>query len=225
MGGETHTRSTASMYPKLSAGPVGQQIRNIYRERLGIFTGGGQYEAQNLRAKMYEGRASGGDSVKLLVYSPPDLSRPVFKEAIKNEFKPTRVGESFGPGWATHWFKIQIKIPEGLLKKEHLEFHWNANNEGLVWTEDGEPLQGLTGGGDREEWILPKAFLDGKEHTFYIEMACNGMFGNPTGGDTIQPPDPNIYFQLQTADIVAVNLEARALFIDFWIIGGSCKCL
>ena len=106
-------------------------------------------------------------------------------------------------------------------KKEHLEFHWDANNEGLIWTEAGEPIQGLTGGGERVEWILSESFRDGKEHTFYIEMACNSMFGNPSGGDTIQPPDPNRYFRLGTADIVAVNLQARALFIDFWIIGGK----
>jgi alpha-mannosidase len=221
MGGETHTRPMASSYPKLSAGPVGQKINNIYRDRLGQFSSGGQYQGQDLLSKLYEGRATGGDNVKLSVYSPADLARPTFKEAISKEFKPSHVGESFGPGWATHWFKIQIKIPKDLLKKEQLEFHWNANNEGLVWSESGEPLQGLTGGGDREEWIIPKSFRDGKEHTFYIEMACNGMFGNPQGGDTIQPPDPNRYFQLQKADIVAVNLAARALYVDFWIIGGK----
>lgn len=104
---------------------------------------------------------------------------------------------------------------------ERLEFHWDANNEGLVWTEDGRPLQGLTGGGERVEWIIPDAWRDGGEHLFYIEMACNGMFGNPPGGDTIQPPDPNKYFTLSKAQIVAVNLEARALLYDFWIIGGE----
>lgn len=107
-----------------------------------------------------------------------------------------------------------------MLDKERLEFHWDANNEGMVWTEDGHPLQGLTGGGERVEWIIPDAWRDGKEHVFYIEMACNGMFGNAPGGDSIQPPDPNKYFTLRKAQITAVNLEARALYYDFWIIGG-----
>lgn len=104
--------------------------------------------------------------------------------------------------------------------KEHLEFHWDANDEGLVWTEDGRPLQGLTGGGERVEWVIPNEWRDGKEHMFYIEMACNGMFGNAPGGDSIQPPKEDKYYTLQTANIVAVNLEARALNYDFWIIGG-----
>ncbi len=172
---------------------------------------------------MYEGRTSGEGHVKLSVYSVPDLARPTFEEATSQEFKPTKVGESFGPSWSTHWFKVQLTVPQDLRKKEHLELHWDANNEGLIWTQDGEPLQGLTGGGERVEWTLPKDFRDGKEHIFYIEMACNSMFGNPRGGDIIQPPDPDRYFQLRTADIVAVNLEARALFVDFWIIGGKTR--
>lgn len=170
---------------------------------------------------MYEGRASGKDHVKLSVYSVPDLARPSFKEATSHTFKHTSVGESFGPSWSTHWFKIELKIPHDLLDKKHLEFHWDAHNEGLIWSEHGEPLQGLTGGGDRIEWILPKSWRDGKHHMFYIEMACNGMFGNAPGGDSIQPPKPDKYFRLRLADIVAVNLEARALFVDFWIIGGT----
>ena len=111
-------------------------------------------------------------------------------------------------------------MPSDLAGKEHLEFHWDANNEGLIWTEQGEVVHGLTGGGERVEWVLPKEYRDGKEHVFYIEMACNKMFGNAPGGDTIQPPKPDTYFQLHTADIVAVNVEARALMIDFWLIGG-----
>ena len=174
---------------------------------------------------MYEGRATGPDHVKLSVYSVPDLARPTFKDATSHDFKPTHVGESFGPSWSTHWFKLGLTVPSNLKDKKQLEFHWDANNEGMVWSEDGVPLQGLTGGGERIEWVLPKKFRDGKEHTIYIEMACNSMFGNPSGGDTIQPPDPNKYFQLHMADIVAMNVEARALFIDFWIIGGKLSLL
>jgi alpha-mannosidase len=172
---------------------------------------------------MNEGVASGEPHIKLSVYDVPDLARPTFDDAISHEFRPTHVGESFGPSWSTHWFKVQITVPSELIKKEHLELHWDANNEGLVWTEDGKPLQGLTGGGERIEWILPQSFKDGKEHTIYIEMACNGMFGNAPGGDSIQPPDPNKYFQLSKADIVAVNMEARQLYIDIWIIGDAAR--
>ena len=169
---------------------------------------------------MYEGRVSGTEYIQLSVYSPPNLTRPTFKDATSKDFRETKVGESFGPSWSTHWFRIKLKVPSNLLDKELLELHWDADSEGLVWTEEGDPLQGLTGGNERVEWIIPKSFRDGKFHTFYIEMACNTMFGNAPGGDSIQPPNPNKYYQLHTADIVAVNKEARALYYDFWIIGG-----
>ncbi|KAK8243843.1 alpha-mannosidase [Phyllosticta capitalensis] len=224
MGGETHlAMGPKKEYPKLASRPVGKQIHKIYLDRLRQFTSGGQYESKGLLPKITEGRATGSEHVELFVYSPPNLSRPTFKEATSHEFKPTKVGESFGPSWATHWFRIHLRVPPSLKDKEHLEFHWDANNEGLIWTEDGDPVHGLTGGGERTEWILPQSFRDGKVHTFYIEMACNGMFGNPTGGDTIQPPNPDRYFRLSTADIVAINLDARALYIDFWIIGDCAR--
>jgi alpha-mannosidase len=171
---------------------------------------------------MNEAVASGSPHVKLSVWHAPNLSRPTFKEATKHEFEKTSVGQSFGPSWSTHWFKIQLTVPSELRKKELLEFHWDASNEGMVWTEDGNPLQGLTGGGERTEWVLPESFRDGKEHTFYIEMACNRMFGNASG-DTIQPPNPDNYYQLSKADIVAVNSEARQLYIDIWVIGDAAR--
>ncbi|TVY62333.1 Alpha-mannosidase [Lachnellula suecica] len=224
MGGETfEVPKLKSSYPKLSSHPVGQWIPNIYKDRIGMFYGGGQYEHKNLRAMMNEGVATGSPHIELTVWDVPDQTRPTFKDATSHEFKPTSVGEWFGPSWSTHWFKVKLTVPKELRKKELLELHWDANNEGMVWTEDGNPLQGLTGGGERIEWILPEKFRDGKQHTIYIEMACNGMFGNAPGGDSIQPPDPNKYFQLSKADIVAVNTVARQLWIDIWIIGDAAR--
>ncbi|ORY15007.1 glycosyl hydrolases family 38 N-terminal domain-domain-containing protein [Clohesyomyces aquaticus] len=224
MGGDTHRIMPVSKdYPKLAAGPVGQQIRHIYEDRLRQFTDGGQYREQGLLPKIIPKRATGNDWVKLSVYSPPDLNRPTFKEASSNKFKSTHVGESFGPSWSTHWFKIQLTVPKDMCKLDHLEFHWDANNEGTIWTDKGDVVHGLTGGGERTEWILPKDFRDGKEHTFYIEMACNKMFGNAPGGDSIQPPKPDMYYQLHTADICAINLEARALYYDFWEISDASR--
>ncbi|KAJ5161196.1 hypothetical protein N7492_006588 [Penicillium capsulatum] len=226
MGGEAPHLAPApatSSLPRLAERPVGQRITKIYTDRLKQFTATGQYEGQNLVSKYYEAVNSDEDHVKLSVYSVPGQERPPFDEATSHEFRPTHIGESFGPAWSTHWFRIQLTVPEDMRKKERLEFHWDANNEGLVWTDDGRPLQGLTGGGERVEWIIPDEWRDGKEHTFYIEMACNGMFGNAPGGDSIQPPDPDKSYTLSKAQITAVNLAARALYYDFWIIGDAAR--
>ncbi|KAF4176556.1 hypothetical protein CNMCM8927_000730 [Aspergillus lentulus] len=156
------------------------------------------------------------------LWSAPGLSRPTFDEATSQQFQPTQVGRSFGPGWSTHWFKVQVRVPDGFLNEEIIELHWEASNEGMIWTEDGHPLQGLSGDGERVEWIIPPRFRDGKEHTFYLEMACNGMFGLGKGARN-QPPDPDRYFTLEKAEIVAVNQEARALYFDFSVISEAAR--
>lgn len=166
-----------------------------------------------------EGKASGKPHVKLSKWSAPGQERPTFEDAVSHQFEDFDIPHAFGPAWTTHWIKVQLTIPEELREKEHLEFHWDAGNEGMVWTEDGNPVQGLSAG-ERPEWILPEAFLDGKEHTFYVEMACNEMFGNGSG---IQPPNENKYYTLRKAEIVAVNLPARQLWIDLWIIGDAAR--
>ncbi|KAK7969840.1 alpha-mannosidase [Apiospora saccharicola] len=162
MGGERTQpkKATASVanYPMQAAGPVGKRISNIYKERITQFYSTGQWEKQNLLAMMYEGVASGHPHVKLWTWAAPDLSRPTFEEAMKGEFKSTHVGGSFGPSWATHWFKIVVKVPSDLCEKEHLEFQWDAGNEGMVWTADGKPLQGLTGGGRARRVDSPQIF-------------------------------------------------------------------
>jgi len=224
MGGETPSqKKPRSDYPVLAPKPVGQLISNIYRDRINQFYSRGQWEKNNLLAMMDEGVASGEPHVHLGVWDAPDLTRPTFKEATSHEFKKTSVGAWVGPSWSTHWFKVVLKVPKNLADKRLLELHWDANNEGLIWSEDGNPLQGLTGGGERIEWVLPESFRDGKEHTIYVEMACNGMFGNAPGGDSIQPPDPNKFFRLDRAEIVAVNPDARQLYIDVWIIGDAAR--
>lgn len=224
MGGETKPAATApKSYPVRAPKPVGQWISNLYRDRLTQFLSGGQYEGQNLLAMTREAAVAGPPHFDLSVWSAPDLSRPTFKEVVSHDFKPTEVGAWFGPSWSTHWFRVKMKVPDHMARLEHLELHWDANNEGMVWSEDGNPLQGLTGGGERVEWILPDSFRDGEWHTVYIEMACNGMFGNAPGGDSIQPPDPNKYYQLGRCEMVAINLQARALHIDAWLINDAAR--
>src|SRR5271169_1876271 len=103
----------------------------------------------------------------------------------------------------------------------------------MIWTTGGVPMQGLTGGGGgdrRVEYILPKEWrneLDARHvcptstlsnsKTFYVEASMNGMFGCGER-DSIQPPNPNRYYTLQTADIVVPYMPAWHLFWDYWMI-------
>lgn len=97
-------------------------------------------------------------------------------------FENTSKGASFGPSWSTHWFRVTLTVPKRMSGQDRVQFNWDSNSEAMVYTEDGEAVQGLTGGGERIEWIFPQKWkLDGTAHVFYVEMACNGMFGNPAG--------------------------------------------
>lgn len=51
MGGETVLKpELKSSYPVRSEGPKGKLISNLYKDRIGQFYAGGQYEGHNLRA-------------------------------------------------------------------------------------------------------------------------------------------------------------------------------
>ena len=65
----------------------------------------------------------------------------------------------------------------------------------MIYTTEGTPLQGITGGygGDRrvEYVITPEQRKKGTFHLI-VESSCNGMFGVPVNGDTIDPPEVRI---------------------------------
>lgn len=205
-------------YPRFSEVPVFKKVTKLYDGRIRQFTDkGGEYRELNLPKFYDRARWDHTDSVRLEVYSVPNLERPHFKEAMEQAvWKRTSKGQSFGPSWSTHWFKIDIRLNKEWRNAEQILFEWNCGNEGLIYTESGSAVVGLSGE-QRREWIVPFEWRDEKWHRFYIETSCNQMFGNNS------PPDPNRYFRLVTADLVVPNLQARALYIDFWIIGDASR--
>ncbi|KAF7726851.1 Glycoside hydrolase, 38 vacuolar alpha mannosidase [Apophysomyces ossiformis] len=201
-------------------------VRSITIDRCSNFTSGGANGNDiNLLSQLYKARTNSEEFISLLVYSVPDLKRISFAEAIQQEFRPTRLGEWFGPSWSTHWFHVQLRIPNEFAGEE-VHFIWNADNEAMIWSVDGVPQQGLTGGAGsdaRHEYILTESALGGEIIQFYIEMACNGMFG--AGSGLIGPPDPNRFFNLNELDLAVPNKLAWDLLYDFQIILGMAKDL
>lgn len=124
--------------------------------------------------------------VKISTYVAP--SRISFNEAMRGDYRLCEIGEHFGPLWSTHWFKIEIQIPENWRGQE-VHFRWDSSSEACIWQDD-IPLQGLTGkaltgegdGGDRRKPIrttyrLTKSADGGENITLYVEAAINGLFG------------------------------------------------
>lgn len=210
-------------YPQHNSYPVAKKVESLYQGRIRQFTArGGQYGNLNLAHYFDRTRIDFPSFIKLEVYSVPDLARPSFKEAMKQaegQWKPAHKGDWFGPSWSTHWFRISVRIPSDWPEKysELPIFDFDSSDEGFWYTTDGEPLRGLSGEHHRSETELPSEWSDGNWHQFYIETSCNNITG------TGSPPDPNRRFRLNRADLLVPNAPARALNIDFWILGDASR--
>ena len=53
--------------------------------------------------------------------------------------------------------------------------------------------------------------------TLYIEMACNGLFGEGKG-DQISPPDTDKVFTVQSVELVVVDKDVRQLLYDLQVL-------
>ncbi|SCV05368.1 LANO_0H05952g1_1 [Lachancea nothofagi CBS 11611] len=223
-------------YAERSSDPHLTPVQGIYEGRLRQFIDdGGQYQKLNLPKFYDKERISlDQDHVKVQWYqvafekgsSPvsPD-KRPPWDEIARRDknnellFRDAWKHQPFGPSWSTTWFKVELDLPkEWVDSDEQLLFEWDCNNEGIVIDpETLIPKTAFSGGGERNEYLLPKGL---KHHSFYIECGNNGMFGCGFGES---PPNDNRYFNLDKADIVWPNWDARALFIDFWMLSDAAR--
>ncbi|PPQ95115.1 hypothetical protein CVT25_011658 [Psilocybe cyanescens] len=198
-----------SSYSELNHGAGPKWIKNLTKDRLGTFNGG-HYADVNLASVLFTHRVDNSEHIKLKVWSAPNLTKPTFEEAMQQKFRTAKK--------TNHWWKVTVTIPSYWEQYERVQFEFDPGCEAMIFTTDGTPLQGITGGfgGDRRvEYFIPLEAREQGQHEFVIESSCNGMFGVPWNGDTIQPPDMNRYFSLASADLVVPNMEAWGLLWDF----------
>jgi alpha-mannosidase len=151
------------------------------------------YSSVNLSSALYLDEDGSKEAVKLESWSPKAGTSPTFAEAARAHYKPAKVGDEFGPSWSNHWFKVSLTVPKGWRDYERIQFEFDPDCEGLIFTPEGIPVHALVGGFDnlrRVEFVLEGAARKpGATTHFFIEISCNGMFGVPQGGAEIQPPD------------------------------------
>ncbi|CCK71851.1 alpha-mannosidase KNAG_0I00600 [Huiozyma naganishii CBS 8797] len=227
-----------SGYQRITYDPQFKPVRNIYEDRLRQFISkGGDYADLNL-PRFYDKERISLDQkhVNVSWYQVPfeegsnpvsPDKRPSWSSVIegerkgKLEFKKAHIGQPFGPSWSTTWFKVELRVPSKWVHSgEQLIFEWNCNNEGVVIDPDTLLPATAFSGGERKEYLLPKS--NSGEYCFFIEAGNNGMFGCGDGSD-INPPDNNRFFHLDSADLVWPDKEARALYIDFWMLGDAAR--
>uniref|UniRef100_A0A8B9NKM3 Alpha-mannosidase 2C1 n=1 Tax=Accipiter nisus TaxID=211598 RepID=A0A8B9NKM3_9AVES len=152
----------------------------------------------NLRGRLFGDRCP---PVSLSFFQTP--RRIPYDEAVGQEFRPAKVGDSFGPTWETCWFKVELSIPQAWAGRE-VHFVWESDGEGMVW-RDGQPVQ------------VRRCGSGGRHLTLYVELACNGLFGAGKGS-MIAPPDPDRRFTLSKAELVIFNRDVYELLVDLEIL-------
>ncbi|XP_052664164.1 alpha-mannosidase 2C1 isoform X3 [Harpia harpyja] len=166
----------------------------------------------NLRGRLFGDRCL---PASLSFFQTP--RRIPYDEAVRQEFRPAKVGDSFGPTWETCWFKVELSIPQTWAGRE-VHFVWESDGEGMVW-RDAQPVQGLTKEGEKTSYILTSSLKESEPHslTLYVELACNGLFGAGKGS-MIAPPDPDRRFTLSKAELVIFNRDVYELLVDLEIL-------
>ncbi|XP_068131706.1 alpha-mannosidase 2C1 [Hyperolius riggenbachi] len=193
--------------------------RRTTLERVEKFISDVYFTDCNLRGKLF-GETCPVDSLSCHLTK----ERITYDDAVKRDFQPAQVGQTFGPTWWTCWFKVQLTIPEKWSGQE-VHLIWESDGEGLVW-KDGIPVQGLAKEGEKTSYILTRNLMKKDPHSMslYIEMACNGLFGAGQGG-MIAPDDPNRTFTLQKAQLAIFNRNVEELLLDFEILYNMAKLL
>ena len=107
---------------------------------------------------------------ELLVAGPVD--RITWPEAESLEYRPGRIGERYGPLWATYWFRLRATVPAEW-SGERIELLWQSHSEATIWRA-GNVVAGLNP--YHAEATVADSATAG-EVELQVELACNGLFG------------------------------------------------
>jgi alpha-mannosidase len=154
---------------------------------------------------------------QILVSCPVD--RISYAAAQELSYRPAKLGEQFGPLWATFWFRCATSVPPQW-QGRRVDLIWESRSEAMLWM-NGRSVQGLNQdpikryNDDRPDAILVPNAEGGERVEFQIEMACNRMFGEGYW----QPPDATArIFVLDGCDIALFDEQACKLYYDFWVL-------
>ncbi len=158
---------------------------------------------------------------KLLVSEQTDRISHDAAEALR--YREARLGEHFGPLWATYWFRGEAHVPESW-RGSRVDLFWDSNSEATLWL-DGRIAQGLNhepqsvhgrvAPDGRPDAVLVPTARGGEVVRFEIEMTCNRMFGE----GYLQTPEHLVRsFALERCDIARFDSDAWQLYFDFWIL-------
>ncbi len=136
-----------------------------------------------------------------------------FEEALFLDYNPLKNGDFIGMAWATSWAQVKFKIPKEWITADKIVYlHVGSGCEAMVYDHKGHALQCTSE--TRENFNLTELLKTQSDFHFYIEFACNRLFGNGKHGD-ISPSDDTKRYTLNNLEIRVVNSHIEALEYDF----------
>ncbi|MEU9171663.1 glycoside hydrolase family 38 C-terminal domain-containing protein [Streptomyces sp. NPDC048420] len=162
------------------------------------------------------------------------------REGLAAPYRPTRVGEWWGPAWSTSWFKVSGTIPaewagervEAILDLGFATHSAGFSAEGLVYRADGTAVKALN---PRNTWLpVAERAVGGEEFVAYVEAAANPVvmhtapgeltFG-PTSvggrapwlGDPAADPGEPLY-RLRRLDLAVFDRDVHELVQDLEVL-------
>ncbi|MGD9703882.1 MAG: alpha-mannosidase [Acidimicrobiia bacterium] len=171
-------------------------------------------------------------SLPLTVLANELPGEPVpFAEAVDGSFETITVGAPWGRRWGTTWFRLLADVPTdwaGPLEVTiDLGFHARSTGfqcEGLVYTADGQPLQGVHP--NRTGIPLPD-LRPGDPLELYVEAAANPGFDRlvPSSIGASTAGDGAPIYRLVRAELVERDDEVIALLHDLDVLAGVMRSL
>lgn len=143
------------------------------------------------------------------------VERISFDEATSLDYRPAKLGEQLGPTFATHWFRLEIRVPNEW-RGQRVELAWSSNSEAQLWIE-GSAIQGFNPG--RETARLIQQAQGGEVLQVYVEVACNHLLG-ADGIPGLPWPEPThrASHWLQACEIRCFQPDAWELYHDFRVL-------
>lgn len=151
-----------------------------------------------------------------------------FADREAGTYRPISEGEVWGQAWDHAWFHLKGRVPEAWQGRNVVaQIHLNA--EGLVFTPDGEPLQGITSGSIFDPsfkrdvvHLLPKA-EGGEPIELWIDASCYSLLGINRPNDPL-PDDSDregtFEGRVHALRLAVLDEAVWALYLDMMVLSG-----
>ncbi|QIQ06206.1 alpha-mannosidase [Streptomyces liangshanensis] len=178
--------------------------------------------ADRLRPALYTGRLP----MDVAAWHIPGEPVPV-EVALRAEYTPFVVGDTWGGPWSTSWFRLRADVPERWAGRRVEAVLDLGSAEGLVHDELGTPLQGVHA---RNRSVLLSAAAGGGEPVhLLVEAAANPPIDPASGtgthyGDPLTVGDAPLH-RLVRADLAVRDEDVWGLIHDIDVLNGLMLAL